>query len=374
MTALADTSARLAALGLTAATLLVDEGRARANIARFVGRAAQSGVTLRPHFKTHQSADVARWFADAGVTAATVSSPGQAAYFADHGWRDLTVAIGLNPREVARYHALASRCDLGVTVDHPAPVAALARAGTRCKVWVELDTGDGRAGIPWDDAASLAGVVGAITAVPTLAYAGLLTHAGRSYGRQPADAAVVFAATVDRLTEARSALQDAGLPGGALSAGDTPGFAAVPDWRGLDEARPGNFVFHDLMQLDAGACGPSQLACAVAAPVIGVYPRRGQVVVHAGAVHLGKDAVATPEGPLYGRLLTLTDHGFGDLAPDGRLVSLSQEHGVIACEDARSLQPGDLLLIVPAHSCLTCEQFGRYLTTSGQALGRYRRQ
>ncbi|MEZ4389292.1 MAG: hypothetical protein R3D98_17230 [Candidatus Krumholzibacteriia bacterium] len=132
-------------------------------------------------------------------------------------------------------------------------------------------------------------------------------------------------------------------------------------------------MFHDLMQLAAGICRADDLACAVAAPVIGVYPDRRELVVHAGAVHLSKEALAGPAGPVYGRLLTLADRGFGALVEDAALVRLSQEHGVIRCDLAPDLRPGDLVLIVPVHACLACEQFGAYLTTTGRKLGRYRR-
>ncbi|MEZ4389293.1 MAG: alanine racemase [Candidatus Krumholzibacteriia bacterium] len=236
MSKLAATSAQLARLGVVRATLLVDESRTRANIARFVDRARRSHVALRPHFKTHQSAAVAAWFTDAGVTCAAVSRLGQADYFARHGWRDLTVAIGLNPRELAACAELADRSDLGVTVDHPDQIAALARAGVRCRVWVELDVGYGRAGCRWQDGAALAALVGAIEAAPALVYAGLLTHAGHAYDQPPAAARDVFATTRERLDHARAGLVAAGLPGGLLSAGDTPGFAATADWSGLDEA------------------------------------------------------------------------------------------------------------------------------------------
>ncbi|MBD3223073.1 alanine racemase [bacterium] len=374
MTDLAATHRRLVDLGLRRATLLVDPARARANIARFADRARNSGVTLRPHFKTHQSADVATWFTEANVACATVSSLGQAAYFADHGWRDLTLAIGLNPRELPEVAALARRVALGVTVDHLGQVASLAEAAAPVGVWVEVDTGAGRAGVDASDPGSAAALLRAIERAPTLAYRGLLTHAGHSYGARPHEAATIHQASCAALAGLREHLRAAGLPGGLLSAGDTPGFAAVESWTGLDEARPGNFVFHDLMQLASGVCSERDLACAVAAPVIGVYPDQRRVVVHAGAVHLSKDALQRPEGPMYGRLLTMNATGFDRLADEGVLVSLSQEHGTVALASegtTRAYEPGDLVLIAPVHSCLTCEQFGSYLTVAGERLARY---
>jgi D-serine deaminase-like pyridoxal phosphate-dependent protein len=377
---LAATSAHLARLGIPRATLLVDVARARRNIAAFALRAADQGVRLRPHFKTHQAATVAGWFRTAGVTGAAVSSPGQAVYFADHGWDDLTLAIGANPRELPAYDDLAARIRLGLCADHPDTVAALA-AGLRHPVdlWLEVDTGQGRSGVPVADHGRLLALARAVAAAPVLRWAGLLTHAGHTYHAGPDHAAQVFAATRSALRRARAALALAGLPGGAISVGDTPGCAAAPDWRGVDEVRPGNFVFFDLMQLTAGACEADDLACAVAAPVIGCYPDRGEVVLHAGAVHLSRDALGGPDGPVFGQLLSLGPHGFGDLVPGCPVKALSQEHATVRATDQHArrtlarLAPGDLLLVAPVHSCLACEQFGSYRTCGGETLTRYRR-
>jgi len=353
------------------ATLLVDERRARSNIETFVQRAANANVILRPHFKTHQSAKIAQWFGDAGVTRATVSSLGQARYFADHGWQDLTLAMGANPREVADYDDLAARIDLGLLVDHPHTIAALA-SGLNHPVgcWLDCDTGYGRTGVPWHDTDRLHDLVSLIEDAPNLTFRGLLTHAGHGYVAE--DPANTFSQTRLRLQEAHTVLKR-----GLLSAGDTPGFATTRDWSGLDEARPGNFVFYDLMQLEADICTADQLACAVACPVIGVYPERQEAVIHAGAVHLSREAL---QDGSFGRLLGLGEIGFEGLLPGWELERLSQEHGILKAigDQARAelvnLRPGNLVLVAPVHSCLTCEQFDCYQTLAGETLPRYHRE
>jgi len=70
-------------------TLLLDEQRAVQNIERMVEKAGKNGVLLRPHFKTHQSAEIGEWFRSRGVHAITVSSVDMAEYFIDHGWKDI---------------------------------------------------------------------------------------------------------------------------------------------------------------------------------------------------------------------------------------------------------------------------------------------
>ena len=376
-----ETSRRLQELDLHRATLLVDRRRAETNVSYFVERAGAANVSLRPHFKTHQSAAVARWFRSAGVTRATVSSLGQAVYFADHGWSDLTLAISANPLEVAEYSDLAARISLGLLVDSAETVARLA-ADLTCgvRIWLEIDVNAGRTGIPWNQTRRLADLAEQVTGARNLELVGLLAHAGQTYEAADfGEAAAVFHATGEHLQDCRRELTRAGFGGLLISAGDTPGFAAVADWTGLDEARPGNFVFHDLMQLVAGACTEASLACAVGCPVIGVYPERGEMVVHAGAVHLSMERLTDLHGDCFGCLMSLDEGGFGKLLADWSLTKLSQEHGVVtargaaANEQLRQLRPGDLALVAPIHSCLTCEQFASYRTLDGEILARYKR-
>ena len=90
-------------------TLFLDSERVLRNIARMSARAAAAGVLLRPHFKTHQSVAVGDWFRDYGVTGITASSVSMAEYFAAADWRDITIALPVNPREIARIGELAGR-------------------------------------------------------------------------------------------------------------------------------------------------------------------------------------------------------------------------------------------------------------------------
>jgi D-serine deaminase-like pyridoxal phosphate-dependent protein len=343
---------------------------------------------FRPHFKTHQSAAVADWFRQAGVTCATVSSPGMASYFADHRWGDLTLAIGANPLQTGALDALAGRLRLGLTIDDQRTLDALVEdLHHPVAFWIEVDTGQHRGGIAWDDHARLVDLARGVLAggesatTPAHTLAGLLTHGGQSYqAATPEAAAAVFATVRERLQTARQALLDAGLPPLEISAGDTPAFAASADWSGLDEARPGNFVFYDLMQLTAGACDEDDLACAVACPVIGVYPQRDEVLLHAGSVHLSCESLTIGGRTVHGRLLGLDPTGFTRLVPGWEIAGLSQEHGRLRARSPQAraelpaLQPGDLVLVAPVHACLTCEQFSRYWTLDGQELPRYRRR
>jgi D-serine deaminase-like pyridoxal phosphate-dependent protein len=95
----------------------LDKTRALRNIERMAKKARSSGVRFRPHFKTHQSAQIGEWFKDHGVETITVSSVEMAVYFADHGWQDVTIAFPVNWREIDSINTLAARLRLHLLVD-----------------------------------------------------------------------------------------------------------------------------------------------------------------------------------------------------------------------------------------------------------------
>jgi len=358
------TSEYLKSMGLTGPAVIVDETRARANIRAMAAKARRSGVDFRPHFKTHQSAAIGRWFADEGVVRITVSSVRMAEQFAESGWKNITVAFLVNPLEVPRIRGLADYLDrrggrLGLTVD--SVTAAQAVFGLEVAVWIKVDCGYGRTGIPWNAIDKLGEVLAEIEKP-----AGLLTHTGHSYAvRGGSGLNELFTETVERLTSVRERTGRADLK---LSVGDTPCCSAVDEFPGVDEVRPGNFVFYDLMQLQIGSCTEDQLAAAAVCPVVGIYPERNQVVVHGGAVHLSKESLVLADGrPIHGQLGTLdlppgghpAGHpaGLGQVLTEAPVISLSQEHGVIEApaEIFQDLEIGDLVVVWPVHSCLMCD-------------------
>jgi len=368
---LADTCRLLADLGLDAPTLLVDETRARANIARMAAKASGSDVRFRPHFKTHRNVKVGEWFREAGVDRITVSSLAMAERFAAAGWTDITLAFLINPRQLPRLGELAWRLAdrggaLGLLVDTPEAARAVRHViGDTAPLWMKVDTGYGRSGVLWNDAPRLKAVA------DSAALAGLLTHAGHSYHTPRESLPYLWDETVERMTAARAATGRDLL----VSVGDTPTCTGAETFAGVDEVRPGNFVYYDLMQRGLGVCGSAELAAFVACPVVALDPSRGRVVIHGGAVHMSKEWLPGQDGrAVYGCLGQLdrqAGHGVLDEAP---LVDLSQEHGVIEVPPKRfgaifgDVETGDLVPVWPVHSCLAGEAVLPARTLDGDSL------
>lgn len=357
-------------LDITRPTLLIDPYRVHANIQRMVEKACAAKVHLRPHFKTHQSAHVGEWFRACGVQAITVSSLDMAAYFARHGWVDILVAFPLNLRQIELVRQLSKSIRLGVLVECTAHVEALAAVvDTTVDVWIKIDSGSRRTGLVWDEPQKIVDLTRKIRNCPVLRLRGLLTHAGETYHSQhPAEVVQRFQRSNQRMNEVRRFLKQNGIDGLEISVGDTPGCSLSDDFEGVDEIRPGNFVFYDAQMARLGACRETDIAAVVACPLVATHPERGEGLIYGGAIHFSKDSLQENGQTLYGWAVLLNEEGWSPRVPQGALVRLSQEHGVLRlpADVLATLSVGDLIGVIPAHICLTVSALGVFRTLQGE--------
>lgn len=347
-------------------TLLLDTAIAQRNLERMAAKACKNGVLFRPHFKTHQSATIGRWFREVGVDHIAVSSASMAVYFAGRGWHHILVSFPFHPAQWRLLRPLADSIDLQLLVANQSGAAALAQLADRpVSVWLELDSGQGRTGLPMDENALLHQVVTTLRANPKIHLKGIHIHAGQSYhclGEQ--DLKNLAADLLPRIAQLR---QDWLTPESwALSFGDTPLCSYLDDLSFADEIRPGNFIFYDLMQYQIGACKPEDIAVAVACPVVDDY------FVYGGAVHLSKERLQMKDEDVFGVVASPNDTGWAipsDIYHQP-LNNLSQEHGWLS-KTAPPLDYGSVVPVLPVHSCLTVEALPYYLTTDGKRIEKF---
>ena len=355
---------------ITKPTLLLDTQKAKRNITRMAEKAQRCGVRLRPHFKTHQSAIIGEWFRAQGITDITVSSVDMAIYFARHGWDDITIAFPVNWLEIDKINHLAETIHLHLLVESLESVKFLAAHMKHpVSLWLEIDTGYGRTGVSWQAERELREIAEGIAAADHLTLTGLLTHAGHAYGPTTSERATqLYQETVTRLQASRTSLHQPEL---WLSLGDTPTCTLVDDFDGVDEIRPGNFVFYDFMQAQNGVCSPDDVAIALACPVVSIHPERQEITLYGGAVHLSKEYLTRPDGrSTFGAIALPTDSGWGDPLPEVFVQRLSQEHGIVQAprDFIQQIHIGDVLLVLPVHSCLTANLRQSYLTLEGETI------
>jgi len=361
---------------ITSPTLLVDEQKCRANIRRMAEKAAQNNLEFRPHFKTHQSADIGAWYREAGVSGITVSSVSMAQYFRKHGWKDITIAFPVNLREIATINDLAAQIDLTLLISDPNTIEELQnQLSAPVEVFVEIDTGSGRTGFTPGDSGLLDDAIQLIQNKDITHFKGFYSHPGHSYSaRSKKEILTIYQ---DVLTQCRNLKTKYATAADNLKVciGDTPCCSVAEEFGPVDQISPGNFVFYDVMQTRIGSCRTEDIAVALACPIVAKYPERMELIIHGGAVHLSKERLNNNSFTHFGLPILLDENNSWSAPVTGNYVrSISQEHGIIKCnkELFTKLNVGDLVGILPVHSCLTADLMSEYYTLSGKRLNHIR--
>ncbi len=331
-----------------------------------------ASVLFRPHFKTHQSKIIGGWFRKEGIRAITVSSVKMAEYFAADGWEDITIAFPVNLRESSAINKLAGQIKLNILIAGTGIATELnKRLSANVGAWIKIDTGYGRSGIRYDNTADIDSCLSEIGKSAHLSFEGFLSHTGNTYHAGSRNE------ILELFEHARSCLVDLkdryikDQPGLKISLGDTPSSSVCTNFQGIDELRPGNFVFYDLMQEHLGACSLNQVATLLACPVVASYSKRREIIIYGGAIHLSKEFISnSKEERNFGQVALLTQKGWDPLPGSNKVVSLSQEHGIVRLdkEYIGKIKAGDLIGIIAVHSCLTAEAMKSYYSLDGKII------
>ena len=365
-------SAYCSEMEITKPTLLLSKEIALRNIQNMVRKAKDHGLNFRPHFKTHQSAEIGEWFREAGVKCITVSSLTMANYFAEFGWNDITIAFSVNIPEIPEMNELAERIDLNLLIENKEGLEALQEKITwHTGVFIKIDTGYNRTGIEANRTQVIDELLEIIQKSPLLQFKGFLSHTGHTYHANSKND--IYSRHFDALLKMKAlkARYISEWPDLIISIGDTPSCSICDNFDGVDEIRPGNFVFYDLMQFKLGVCQLSDIAVRMVCPVVAVHPSRNEVVIYGGAIHFAKDSIINIDGkPLFGRIVVNDGDKKILLDEKNYLHALSQEHGIlkITPRDLHYFTPGTLIEIIPVHSCLTANLMKEYMTTDGEII------
>lgn len=361
---------KLAALRTPA--LVLDRAAVMRNTAAMSAKARRHGIKLRPHLKTAKCVEVARLATDGNVGGIAVSTLAEAEFFAGHGFRDITYAVGLEPGKIADVIDLRREgIELKVLVDNLEAARMLAdevrAAAIRLETFIEIDCGQHRAGLD-PDSPDLVPLARLLNLPPFLVLAGVLTHAGQSYHAKGAEALQAIAEDERRaLLNAAELIRAAGLPCPTLSAGSTPTATFATRFDSLSEIRPGNYTFFDLTQYSLDVCRIEDIAVSVLASVIGHHRKAGHILIDAGFMALTRDLDAHDYLPDAGYGYVMDERRRGRL-PGLSVTDVNQEHGMIKVKssvDYERLPIGARVRILPNHSCATAAMFPHYHVVDG---------
>lgn len=330
---------------LLSPSLLVFRELVRQNLRTMITLAG-GAERLRPHCKTHKMPDLVRLQCALGIRKHKAATIAEVEMLARAGVTDIVLAfpiVGPNVDRVVHLRKAFPEVTLAVTVDDPAPLAALGasahQAGITIEVLVDLNVGMNRTGIALGPAAIA--LYQQLGKTPGLIPGGLQIYDGHNSGADPDQRKASVAETWARVTTLIEELERSGLPIPRLVCGGTgslPAFAQLSDPR--IELSAGTTVLHDT---GYGDRYPDLAAIVPAALIL------TRVISRPAPEHLTLDAghkSASPDQPL-GQRLRLLD------LPDVPTVVHSEEHWTIKTDAAAKYPPGTPLLAIPRHVCTT---------------------
>lgn len=349
--------------------LILDHDRLLRNSERFLQRAVDNDILLRPHLKTSKSVEVAKISTGGRMSSVTVSTLKEAEYFAEHGFTDILCAAGITPNKfnfVRRIQEQSGEEILLLTDSVSVAQSAVKfsdETGCKLNFLIEIDCGEHRGGMHYSDPALIT-IARLFGEGRNTRFRGVLTHGGHSYrSNEPDQIAKIAGEERFAVVEAASRLAAAGIDCGIVSAGSTPTFRFGKNFEGLTEFRCGVHVFHDLMQSSSNVCSLDDIALSVLASVIGHNRAGGLLTIDAGAFALSKDAGANNFNPGAGFGYVCDPVTMEHLAPLN-VATLYQEHGVVPIVNEGwfdKLPVGAMVRILPNHSCPTAAAHDNYL-------------
>ena len=336
-------------------TLIIDQQKVSINIDRMLKKINKNETIFRPHFKTHQNAEIGNIYRNKGVTKITVSSVSMAQYFAHHGWNDITIAFPLNILEIDEVNELANSIKLNILIESELSILELNKIiKYPMGIFIKIDTGYHRTGLQKNDP-EIDKIIEVVNANDLLSFKGFLTHAGNTYTAKGSEEILAIMKTSNNTLNKLKQKYISQFPDLIISYGDTPSCSMADNFNGFDEIRPGNFAYYDVMQYHIGSCKLNEIAVVVACPVVASHKERNEVIIYGGSVHLSKECIEADNNfKLYGYVVKFTDNGWTEPITGAYVSSLSQEHGIIKLPDnfVHKVILGDIIGILPIHSCL----------------------
>ena len=105
--------------GVPTPALIVDANILKANAEAMKKLLEGSSLQLRPHYKSHKCASIARWQVESGAKGMTCAKLSEAEDLCDAGIEDILLANQvIDPVKVRRLADLAGNCRLTVCVDN----------------------------------------------------------------------------------------------------------------------------------------------------------------------------------------------------------------------------------------------------------------
>ena len=321
--------------GISTPALILDVNILKANAEKMKDLLAGSGLQLRPHYKSHKCAAIAKWQIASGAIGMTCAKLSEAEDLCDAGIEDILIANQIvDPVKIRRAADLAGNCRLTVCVDSLENVDALSQAaansGNILYCLVEYDVGMGRCGVMTEE--EVLALARRIAESKYLEFAGIQAYAGHlSHMEDPVQRRESTAENYRRLKSLISYLGANGVAVKTVSGGST-GTSVIKAAEGLyTELQAGSYLFMDATYRNLGL--PFENALYLLSTV--VSRRENIAILDAGVKTCGVD-----QG-----MPALAEGETGEIAANEEHLQLRGYTG--------TKKLGDKVRLIPGHCCST---------------------
>jgi D-serine deaminase-like pyridoxal phosphate-dependent protein len=325
--------------------LLIDLDIMERNLERVAAYAREHQIRLRPHTKTHKIPALGRRQLDLGAVGLTVAKVGEAEVMLGAAPQDLLVAYPVvGERKLQRLMDIARQTQVTVALDSLLAAeelsAAAHAAGVEIGILPEMDVGLNRVGV--EPGPAMVDLCASIGKLPNLRLVGITFYPGHI--KQTDETGLAALEQLSKLLEKTLAeLKAAGIEPAIVSGGSTPALWQSHCVRGMNEIRPGTYIFNDLNTIASGACKLEDCAASIMTTVVSAA-RPGYMMVDGGSKTFSSDRLGPSGEATFGYVVE---------APEARYFRQNEEHGYIDLREVRrKFEVGERVRIIPNHVCV----------------------
>ncbi|HAH09447.1 MAG TPA: threonine aldolase [Alphaproteobacteria bacterium] len=348
---------------LSTPALVLEKAAFEANVRAMAAFAADRGVKLRPHAKTHKSAEIARLQLGAGAIGICVAKLGEAEALHAAGIGPLLITSPIVSRpqldRLARLHQDAS--DLLVVADSVDGAQGLADAAAGAahplNVLIDLDIGLHRTGIAPGPAAL--GLITFVMRHPALRFRGLQAYGGHlQHINDFAERRSKGLRALEPVAALRDQVAAKGIACEIISGSGTGTFAIDVEAQLFTELQVGSYVFMDREYNDVET-GPQNRV-----------DLQTSLFVETSVISANHPGIATTDAGLKSFATEAGPPPIHSGAPEGAKYFFfgDEQGGVLFAQPEHALKPGSRLRCVTPHCDPTVNLYSHYHVMDGDRL------
>ena len=316
--------------------LVVDLDVMERNLSRMADYAREHALRLRPHTKTHKIPALGARQLALGAAGLTVAKVSEAEVMLASGDKDLLIAYPIfGAEKMRRLVEVAKKTRVTVSVDSMETARPISKAATEAGVTIgvlaEVDAGLHRVGVQPELFVDL---LEDLAPLPGIELRGMAFYPGHIKNQDPAPLTALSTLIQGLISEAAAA----GFELPVVSGGSTPTMWHSHAVAGMNEIRPGTYIFNDRNTIISGACTMADCAATILATVVSTAVP-GQFVIDGGSKTFSSDKAAAD--------------GFGTFtdAPDAYFEKMNEEHGYVK-HPGHNRKVGERVRVLPNHICV----------------------